>query len=255
LLLALTFAGTSAQAVEPDPINLRFEVFGGPGLHFLTLRVRVDEAGGRYAIAVEAETRSLADLFVDLRSRLEVRGRVSTGALWPEAMRAETRRRGVDLNTRIDYGADGTILAEATPPPIGPVTAVTPAQMGGTVDQLTAYLALAHSIARRSSCALALAVFDGRRRYDLSFTDLAPETLPDFASPTQVCRMSRQRIAGFRVDRAGKSATDQGKLWFARLVPGDLAIPVRMEFDSEFGTFTADLVELHGRGVDLRFTE
>jgi hypothetical protein len=252
LLLALTFAGTSAQAVEPDPINLRFEVFGGPGLHFLTLRVRVDEAGGRYAIAVEAETRSLADLFVDLRSRLEVRGRVSTGALLPETMRAETHRRGVDLDTRIDYGADGTTLAEATPPPTRPVT---PAQMRGTVDQLTAYLTLAHGIARRGSCALALAVFDGRRRYDLSFTDLAPEALPDFASPTQVCRMSRQRIAGFPVDRAGKSATDQGKLWFARLVPGDLAIPVRMEFDSEFGTFTADLVELHGRSVDLRFTE
>ena len=240
--------------MEPDPINLRFEVFGGPGLHFLTLRVRVDEAGGRYAIAVEAETRSLADLFVDLRSRLEVRGRVS-GALLPEAMRAETHRRGVDLNTRIDYGADGTTLAEATPPPTRPVTPVTPAQMRGTVDQLTAYLTLAHSIARRGSCALALAVFDGRRRYDLSFTDLAPETLPDFASPTQVCRMSRQRIAGFPIDRAGKSATDQGKLWFARLVPGNLAIPVRMEFDSEFGTFTADLAELRGSGVDLRFTE
>ena len=255
MLLALAFSSASARAVEPDPINLRFDVFGGPGLHFLTLRVRVNETRGRYAIAVEAETRSLADLFVHMRSRLEVRGRVSTGAFWPEAMRAETRRRGVDLNTRIDYGADGTILAEATPPPIRPVTPVTSAQMRGTVDQLTAYLALAHTIARRSSCALALAVFDGRRRYDLSFTDLAPETLPDFASPSRVCRMSRQRIAGFPVDRAGKSATDQGKLWPARLVPGDLAIPVRMEFDNEFGTFTADLVEPHGRSVDLRFTE
>jgi len=242
LLLALAFSSASARAVEPDPINLRFDVFGGPGLHFLTLRVRVNETRGRYAIAVEAETRSLADLFVHMRSRLEVRGRVSTGAFWPEAMRAETRRRGVDLNTRIDYGADGTILAEATPPPIRPVTPVTSAQMRGTVDQLTAYLALAHTIARRSSCAL-------------SFTDLAPETLPDFASPSRVCRMSRQRIAGFPVDRAGKSATDQGKLWPARLVPGDLAIPVRMEFDNEFGTFTADLVEPHGRSVDLRFTE
>ena len=183
MLLALAFSSASAQAVEPDPINLRFEVFGGPGLHFLTLRVRVDEAGGRYAIAVEAETRSLADLPIDLRSRLEVRGRVSAGALLPEAMRAETYRRGVDLNTRIEYGADGTTLAEATPPPTRPVTPVTPTQMRGTVDQLTAYLTLAHSIARRGSCALSLAVFDGRRRYDLSFTDLAPENAAGFRQP------------------------------------------------------------------------
>jgi hypothetical protein len=32
-------------------------------------------------------------------------------------------------------------------------------------------------------------------------------------------------------------------------------VPVRMEFDSEFGTFTAELAELRGRGVHLRFKE
>jgi hypothetical protein len=127
--------------------------------------------------------------------------------------------------------------------------------MRGTVDQLTAYLALTCHLAGRGSCAPPLAVFDGRRRYDLSFTDLDPEILPGFAGPTRVCRMSRRRIAGFPVERGGTTATDQGKLWFARPIPGDLMVPVRMEFGSEFGTFTADLAELRGRGVDLRFTE
>jgi len=32
-------------------------------------------------------------------------------------------------------------------------------------------------------------------------------------------------------------------------------IPVRMDFDSEFGTFTAELAELRGRGVYLRLPE
>ena len=67
--------------------------------------------------------------------------------------------------------------------------------------------------------------------------------------------MSRQRIAGFPTDQAGSRTTDQGKLWFARLVPGDGMIPVRMDFDSEFGTFTAELAELRGRGVYLRLPE
>jgi hypothetical protein len=255
LLLALAVCGAPARTAEADPIHLRFEVFGGPGLHFLTLKVTVNQSSERYSIATEAETRSLADFFVDLRSKLEVRGRVSTETLLPEAMHAETHWRGADLHTRVDYGVDGTVSAEATPPPRRPVTPVTPAQMRGTVDQLTAYLALARHLARRSSCALTLAVFDGRRRYDLSFTDLAPETLAGFAGPTQVCRMSRRRIAGFPADRGGMAATDQGKLWFARLLPGELTVPVRIEFDGEFGTFTADLAELRGRGVDLRFTE
>lgn len=255
LLLALAFSAASANAAEFDSIFLRFEVFGGPGLHFLTLRVTVNQSPERYSIATEAETRGLPDFFVDLRSRLEVRGRISAGALLPEAMRGETHRRGLDLYTRIDYGADGTVTAEATPPPTRPVTPVTPAQMRGTVDQLTGYLALARSLARRGSCALSLAVFDGRRRYDLSFADLASETLPSFAGATRVCRMTRRRIAGFPVDRGGNEATDQGKLWFAHLLPGDLMVPMRMEFDSEFGTFAADLAELRGRGVDLHLME
>src|SRR5262249_14451670 len=132
---------------------------------------------------------------------------------------------------------------------------ITPEQMRGTVDQLTAYLALARHLARGGSCALTVAVFDGGRRYDLGFADLAPETRPGFAGPAQVCRMWRRRIAGFPRDHSGKDAVDQGKLWFARLLPGGPMVPLRMEFDSEFGTFAANLAELHGRGVELRFTE
>ena len=223
-MLAAALCSAPAAVPEPDPIYLRFEVFGGPGLHFLTLQVSVEQSSGRYALAADAETRNLVDLFLD-------------------------------LHTRIDYAADGAVTAEATPPSAGPVTPVSPAQMRGTVDQLTAYLELARHLATRGSCALALAVFDGRRRYDLSFTDVAPEALPDFTGPLQVCEMWRRRVAGFPIDRGGDQRTDEGKLWFARLIPADFMIPVRMEFGSEFGAVTANLTELRGRGAALKFPE
>ena len=35
----------------------------------------------------------------------------------------------------------------------------------------------------------------------------------------------------------------------------DLMVPVRMEFASEFGSFTAELAELRDRGADLRLSE
>jgi hypothetical protein len=63
------------------------------------------------------------------------------------------------------------------------------------------------------------------------------------------------RRSGFPVDRGGTRMTDQVKLWFTRLIPGDLMVPVRMELGSEFGIFIADLAELRGRGADLHFTE
>src|SRR5262249_8971745 len=148
-----------AGAVEPDQISLRFEVFGGPGFHFLTLRVTVRQSAERYSIVAEAETHGVADLLLNLRSRLEVHGRLSAAVLMPQAMRGETHRRGLDLYTRIDYGADGAVSAEATPPPDASRKPITPEQMRGTVDQLTAYLALARHLARGGSCALTVAVF------------------------------------------------------------------------------------------------
>jgi hypothetical protein len=221
----------------------------------MTLTATVDQSSDGYSIAAVAETRGLADLVLDLHSKLEVRGRIAAGVLLPQAMRAETHRRGLDLYTRIDYGADGIVTAEAIPPPAQSIVPATPAQMRGTIDQLTAYLVLARHLARRGSCALTLAVFDGRRRYDLSFTDAPPEALPGIGDAAQVCRMSRRRIAGFPAEYGGNETADQGKLRLARLLPGDLMVPVRLEFASEFGRFTAELAELRGRGVDIRFTE
>jgi hypothetical protein len=254
LLLAALSCSTPAPAAEPEPIYLRFEIFGGPGIHVMTLQATIGYTREAYSISAEAETRGVANLVLDLHSRLEVHGKVTAAALRPEAMRIETRRRGADYRTRIDYRADGAVSAEASPPPNSRVTPVLPVQTAGTIDQLTAYLALARTIAARGSCALRLKVFDGRRRYDLEFTDTSAETLPGFGA-AQVCRMTRHRIAGFPVDAATDGATDGGRVWSARLLPGELAIPVRMEFAGEFGTFSAELAELRGRGAHLQFRE
>jgi hypothetical protein len=45
-LLALGFVllGPLARATGPDSIFLRFEMFGGPGRHFLTLRATVEQS-------------------------------------------------------------------------------------------------------------------------------------------------------------------------------------------------------------------
>jgi len=256
-LLVLVIQGGSVGAEEPERIFLRFEVFGGPtaGLHFLTLTATVDQSHQGYVIAAEAKTRGLADVFLALHSRLDVRGRISDGALLPEAMQAETHRRGLDLYTRIYYGVDGTVTAETRPPVGWPAVPVTAAQMRGTIDQLTVYLALVRHLSRSGSCALTFAVFDGRRRYDLGFADAPPEVLPDIGGRTRVCRMWRRRIAGFPAESSGNEATDQGKVWLVRLLQADLMVPVRMEFGSEFGTFTADLAELRGGGQYFRFLE
>ncbi|MBO0739158.1 MAG: DUF3108 domain-containing protein, partial [Alphaproteobacteria bacterium] len=180
MLLVFACSGEPACASEPDAVYLRYEVSGGPGLRFITAQVTLSLSGTGYSLVVNAETRGLADFFAGMRSRLEARGRISGDTLYPEEMRTETHQVGTDFYARTHYWPDGMVSAEASPPPGSSVTPVTPAQMRGTIDQLSAYLALARHLAIRGSCALVLAVFDGRRRYDLSFTDLPPESVSGF---------------------------------------------------------------------------
>jgi hypothetical protein len=128
-------------------------------------------------------------------------------------------------------------------------------QMRGTVDQLTAFYLLERQLAQRGTCALVVPVFDGLSRYNLRFTNagsetLSPEGRQHFSGPTQACNVKREDVDGFPTDQAS-GTYKRGKLWYARLGGGDKMAPVRMEFDTEFGSVQGYLGELRG-GLNLR---
>ncbi len=255
----LPIALTAARAADLERIDLRYEMFGVAGVHVATNRTAVEETADQYAITADVESRGIAALFVDLTSHSEVLGRFTIDGARPEAYRGEVHRNGVESRNRVDYAADGKVAGEAVPPD-ETRTPVTPSLMRGTVDQLTAFFMVERRLAHRGSCALVVAVYDGRRRYDLHFTDAAPEVPRTFAErngvgATQLCRMRRQAIAGFLDGNGRSEGAYEGKLWYARLLPGDLMVPVEMEFSTEFGTVTGRLAELSGRGIHLKFEE
>ena len=250
---------TTAQAGDPDRIEMRIEMYGTAGVHVATNHTIVEEAADRYAITTDVESRGIAALFIDLTTHSEVRGRLTNGAALPEAYLGEVHRNGVVNRNWVKYAAKGVVIGESTPP-TDTHTPVTPQLMRGTVDQLTAFFMIERQLAYRGSCVLNVAVFDGRRRYDLHFTDVAPEVFQvsadrNFAGATQVCHMQRVAIAGFLDDSGRTEGAYAGELWFARLLPGDLLIPVQMEFSTEFGKVTGRLTELRGRGVHQLFTK
>ena len=140
------------------------------------------------------------------------------------------------------------------------VTPVSFSQLAGTVDNLTAYLLLERQVGRGGSCDLTVPVFDGRHRYDLQFSDaghhiLSPAEGQKFNGQTQACHMIRNKIAGFYVDKNHEEGTSSGTIWYAHLMPGDLAVPVRMSMETEIGTVALFLSKLHGHGVDLRLMD
>jgi hypothetical protein len=259
-MASVTLGALAAPAQESDPVDLRIEVYGFAGFHVLTNRTSVATSGDRYSVATDLDTRGIASIFVDLNSHSEVHGRLAQDAVHPDKYHGDVRRNGADRHYRIDYGTDGTVASDQTPPSPALHSSAAVEQMRGTVDQLTAFFILERHLAQRGSCKLVVPVFDGLSRYNLHFTDapaetLSPEGPQHFDGPTLACNISREDVPGFPVDDANGGTYKRGKIWYARLASGNQMVPVRMEFDTEFGAVEGYLAELRARGVDLRFMD
>jgi len=238
-------------------VDARFEVFGFAGLHVLTNRTSAEETSKGYSIATNLGTRGVASAFVDMRSHSEVYGTLAGETARPESYRAEIWRNGSDRDYEVKYQSDGSVINAGRLPP-SERAYLEGIQLRGTVDQLTAYFLLERQLARRGSCNLDVPVFDGSELYRLRFSDVKEETLAaddhqKFAGPTLVCAVVRDMIVA-NPDRK-LSTYDKGRLWYARVLPGGRAVPVRMEYETPFGTVSAYLAELTGYGIHLALME
>lgn len=260
-IAVLLLAAAGRPAAADNVVKMAFEGFGPAGLHVLTTHTIVTEDAAGYAIEGDFSTTGLASLVASVANRSITRGRAVGDQPHPVSFDSETDRNGVVQRLRVDYKPDGTPHGNATPPPKEPVTPVAYTQLTGTVDNLTAYLMLEKQVAHGGGCALRVPVFDGRHRYDLQFSDggrhrLAPAEGQNFSGETQVCRMSRTELGGFYVDRSHVEGASSGTIWYAPLLPpGSLAVPVRMEMQTEIGKVALFLAQLQGRGVNLKLMD
>jgi hypothetical protein len=254
-------AAASRPAAADDVVKMEFEGFGPAGLHVLTTHTALEESPAGYVIQGDFSTAGLGALFASVANRSLTEGREVAGTPQPTRFESETDRNGVVQRLHVDYRPDGTPSGSATPPPRDPVTPVNFAQLAGTIDSLTAYLLLERQVAKGGGCGLKVPVFDGRHRYDLAFSDaghpvLSPAEGQNFTGETRACRMARREIGGFYVDRNHEEGARSGTIWYAtQLMPGDLAVPVRMAMQTEMGEVALFLSKLRGRGVDLKLMD
>jgi hypothetical protein len=234
---------------------LRFEIFGFAGLHLLTTRTSADVTPDSYSIAVDINTRGVASVFIDLHSRSEVYGTLSRQSLHPDAYHSEVLRNGIERDYGVKYLAGGDVIDTQAPSRRKSIK-IDPAQLRGTVDQLTAYFLVERQLGRTGSCGALVPVYDGNEVYRMRFTDIKDETLiPDrhqrFSGATRLCEIVRDVIVAN--PDAEESTYDRARLWYARLLPDGRMLPVRMEYETPFGSVNGYLADISGFGTHLNF--
>jgi hypothetical protein len=244
--LALAGAGPVGAAA---PLTLHYEV-SASGIEVLTIDFRVTENGGGYDLAGFIRTAGVLRLVSSYSMRLESRGAIAAEELRPRLHEMASGTRGrAERSQHLDYTADGAIRAELRPPEDPDKPAPTAEQIVGTVDPLTALLRVSHVIARTGRCAARIAVYDGRRRYDMVLSDdgserLGPSAGYAYAGMVQRCTGDIIKIAGFSFDRDYMPHANHGQVWMAAPRPGSPPLPIRLDFSSDFGTVSVRLARI-----------
>lgn len=204
LVLSL-FAGTAFAA----PLELRYSATwgGGPAAEIL---LSLDEHGGVFRNQLELQTVGLARLLSGFKARAVSEGRAD-GAVAPTAYDAvydSRKKRDKRINVQFVRGLDGTVAEE------GPLdTSTDPllpeALRRDVIDPLSCLTAIRRMIQTHGlggTRTFTLAVYDGKRRFDVEGSVLSTETMRWSGSSVKAVnlRLLLRPVAGFDGD------TDEG---------------------------------------------
>ena len=256
-LLPVVLALIASPAIAADKITMRVEVFGMGGMHVASDRTVIEETGSTYAITGDLKTTGMAGMFQEYQNHSTARGRLAATGAQPEAYAADVKRDSGERHDKVDFRGSATASGSSTVQgKAGASGSAAPPR--DTMDPLTAYFLIERRLGTGGDCSISVPVFDGRHRYNLQFTDAGAQKLTasdgkHYAGDAKACKMKRESVAGYPTDKL--EMPQRGTIWYARLAPGDLMLPVKLELVTDIGSVTAHLAEMHGRGADLKFKE
>ncbi|WP_162937336.1 DUF3108 domain-containing protein [Indioceanicola profundi] len=234
----------SALPAAAETLRLGYDVYvGGISLGRMTLETEL--ADDRYHVAVGARANDLLDRLVHWSYTAEANGALSGPAgVAPDRFTSLRTLRNRKWEAVLDYSGD-TVTHHQTPPQSEEdENAVPPELRPGTVDLLSASVAIALSAeASGGSCEARVPVFDGRRRYDVlaepgKNRQLKKNSYNAYEGEAIGCRIEIDPVAGFRQARRGnddfwtipRDGSRRGfDLWLGRPQEGGPLVPVRLE--------------------------
>ena len=260
LAIAAIFVTSPALAETPDklsvhPIATEYEIYVG-GVHLLHAEAHADLSTKTYRMAAKAQTVGIWDDWFPWETTVESVGKNAGGAMQPKHYKTTSSWQHKPQLLMLDYKADGGVAyaVESTDAP-DPKERLGDELIGKTLDPLSAILQLMAHYTVNDDCNATTAVFDGKRRFDLSTKDLGEVTLrPDednlYAGVARKCALRFNLIAGKPKDMESRKfwQADKGKdnrppfiVWMARLRPDLPPMPVMAETSSPFGAVMVHL--------------
>lgn len=236
-----------------------YEVYAG-GINAVSAELDLDYAKkGRYDIALTAFTKGFLGTLAPWKGTFETQGwRNTAGIDQPEIHRSIATWRGEDEVKEYSYNRKGDFVSYKITDTENKADNQQPdAELtAGTTDALTATLNAMQTIGKGGSCEGTTEIFDGSRRFQLTFRFEADEELTRsrynvYEGPSQRCVAEVTPAGGKWHDkpRGWLSIQEQGRqngslptVWFAKVDENGPAVPVKIRIKSDYGAMFMHLV-------------
>ena len=208
-----------------------------------------------YSASAQGATAGLLKAFSSGSGTGSVQGRIVNGAMVPQSYVASISSKKSET-IKITLGGGNVRDYSIDPePPVDPDRiVVTEAHKKGVVDPMTSSLVRVPGTGEMlgpEGCRSAVAVFDGRLRYDLKLDFKRMETVraeKGYHGPAVVCAVYFTPIAGYIPDRPVikyLAAERRMEIAFVPLPGTRILIPFRTVIPTPFGTAVLEATQLH----------
>ena len=244
---AMSLAAPAFAVDEPAAAKYRYVGYMG-GVKIGWAEAEIATAQERYSANLKMETGGLVGWFVEWRHASASVGaagpalapdRYGNAAFWKE------KERYIEVGFQ-----DGLAeIAEANPHPVEDENRpAVPADLRqGSVDPLTAIVAVGRTIDQTGSCKTEMGVFDGRRRYllkvmDEGETEIGRSRYAPYGGDVRKCTFVFERVAGFK--KKNSNEPTQGRAYFRRVNEDAPIMPVQIAAETKYGAAILHLREL-----------
>lgn len=207
-------------------------------------QLRAQLADGQYEIELSSRLTGLVRIFSDGAGLASASGTEADGGLRPARYGHRWTEEDETETVNVAFAGSDAKTIEIDPPVKRPkrYVPVQPEHMRGVLDPATAFIWPTASEDGPRVCGRVLPVFDGKRRFDLSFTFNRQERFEardgSYSGPAFVCSIRYTPIAGHRVKKEAvqsMAANTDMEVWMAPLGDGSHVAPVRLRVGTKYG--------------------
>ena len=254
--VGLALAMPCGRAHAAPAVALDYKIYIG-GLEALAATVTIDSDPSRYEVRIDAQTAGMIAKMFPWIVKIQSTGNMAGDHLQPLQHEQTTNFQGKDRSVILDYDGHGGFLDRRVVPDAheDERDQVPPELTRNTLDIASAILAGLKKVDQTGSCDGRVPVFDGRRRFDLVYSDDGHEHLDGsdvavYQGDALRCAIRVEPVAGFWKKNQKKFFTRKVngedevvpiEVDIARVGAAGINVPVRVESASPFGSLVLNL--------------